>query len=52
VKNPVSKFAFQKRNLQRYTAVKKAMETGEITTRCRGSLAGVVGLCTLNQVDP
>jgi hypothetical protein len=45
VKNPVSKFAFQVRNLQRYTVV-KAVATSVDTA------AAAVGLRTLNQVDP
>jgi hypothetical protein len=68
VKKPVSKFAFQKCNLQRYIAAvhhdrRDNNELGEVEGRRiqhneekRNQLASIeraaVGRCTLNQVDP
>jgi dihydroorotase-like cyclic amidohydrolase len=54
VKKPVSKFAFQVHNLQRYAAA-----AGGVTTLVDMPLnsfptttTAAVGRCTLNQVDP
>jgi hypothetical protein len=47
VKKPVSKFAFQVHNLQRYTVVLPE----DCPLKAHGRCWGVVGRCTLNQVD-
>jgi hypothetical protein len=47
VKNPVSKFAFQVHNLQRYSAA-----IGIKDNLVRYACGIEVGRCTLNQVDP
>jgi hypothetical protein len=54
--NPVSKFAFQVHNLQRYSEVLYQGYTGEIELATYAAsfpeTMATVGLCTLNQVDP
>jgi hypothetical protein len=51
VKKLVSKFAFQVHNLQRYTG--DPYLPAEVLWRQKEQFSdGVVGLCTLNQVDP
>jgi hypothetical protein len=52
VKKPVSKFAFQVHNLQRYTAVPDASWHYVYSGGSDGRVYVTVGLCTLNQVDP
>ena len=47
MKKPVSKFAFQMRNLQRYTEVEHSVEYAN-----RPVTDVSVGRCRLNQVDP
>jgi hypothetical protein len=53
VKKPVSKFAFQVHNLQRYTEGKDGAAPKEAWLK-PAFFTGppVVGLCRLNQVDP
>jgi hypothetical protein len=48
VKKPVSKFAFQVHNLQRYSEVCWAT----LNNIYVDGTSTAVGLCTLNQVDP
>jgi Asp-tRNA(Asn)/Glu-tRNA(Gln) amidotransferase B subunit len=60
VKKPVSNFAFQVHNLQRYTTALAELctmiEDGVISVKAGKDilpdLLVEVGLCTLNQVDP